>query len=257
MKVIFKIQTNNNVMELPIENLSTIILGRSSRSDFKIPDELMSSKHLKIFLKPPKIHIMDLDSKNGTYLNGIRIESSDVFLGDEIKIGSTKISIAAEKMDANSRDALVFPGPSLDRAHHELRPDFTGARDFNQSQTKAQSGKLNSHNIDKEVALRKKAQSNIKLSKQEIKLRNKMRSTLSSMFDFLLMIFCVSLPLVITNILVMNSVISLGTKKIPIMFFSELIVVGGFWWVNFKMLKFSLGEKVAGIEQLYKDQLLG
>ena len=256
MKVIFKIQTNNNVMELPLENLSTVILGRSSRSDFKIPDELMSSKHLKIFLRPPKLHITDLDSKNGTYLNGIRIESSDVFLGDEIKIGSTKISITAEKMDPNSRDALIFPGPSIDRAHHELRPDFTGARDFNKGQVKRAPGKFHSSSVDKEVSLRKKAQSNIQLSKQEIKLRNKMRSSLSSMFDFILIIFSISFPLILTNILVMNSVVDLGRQKIPFIFLTEGIFVGVIWWLNFKRLKFTLGEKVAGIQQLYKDQHL-
>ncbi len=255
MKVILKIQNQTSSSEYKLENLKTVTFGRSSKSDVKIPDELLSGTHLKLQLNFPRFIVTDLDSKNGTYLNGIRIEQSEIFVGDEIKAGSTKITIASEKMEKIALSALTFPGANNERAHHELRPDFTGAREMNQIHKKSKRRNPQSlSSFEKEIFLRKRANSKIKLTKHEIKLAEKLKSNFASALDTLLMLVSFLLPLIFANYMMIRFSIILGPLKLPILFVTSLIFCGLFYLINFKWLKFSLGEKFAGIEKVYLNQ---
>lgn len=255
MKVLLRLQTNTIVNEIPLDSNTSVVLGRSSRSDHKIPDELMSGTHCKITLRPPQLEVTDLESKNGTYLNGLRVEQADIFLGDEIKIGSTKITIVAEKMDQNSINALTFPGVAKDRAAHGLQLDFTGARMINQGHGGLQiSEKRPTASANKELEVRKKAHSKIKLSKEEIKLRNKKATSLSSTLDTIFIFFSVALPLVITNSLIFINPALIEGNRLLSMVISVVVGFGLFYVINFKLLKFTLGEKFAGIQRLYENQ---
>lgn len=255
MKVLLRLQTNTIINEVPLESNSSVTIGRSSKSDYKIPDELMSSIHCKITLRPPKLEIIDLDSKNGTYLNGLRIEQAEIFMGDEIKVGSTKITILTEKMDQNSINALTFPGVAKDRAAHGLQLDYTGARMVNQGQITLQvSDKRPTSSANKELEVRKQAQSKIKLSKQEIKLRNKKATSLSSTLDTIFIFFSVAVPLVMTNALIFINPLLIKDNRLLLMGFAVTVGFSLFYVINFKLLKFSLGEKFAGIQKLYENQ---
>ena len=69
--------------------------------------------------------VYDLGSKNGTAVNGIKIESAEVYVVDEITVGDTKIVIHTPRMDKDSIAALIFKGNPLDRNGKNLRLDFT------------------------------------------------------------------------------------------------------------------------------------
>lgn len=255
MKVVLKVSTHQSTSEIVLENNTEITIGRSKKSEYKIPDDQMSSVHLKLTLHPPTLTLEDMGSKNGTYLNGIRVEESEVFFGDEIKIGTSKITISPEKMDLNSIQALTFPGPNKDRAAHELNLDFTGARQFNQKSLSNESKKRNhGPNQKKEIELRKIAKSRIKLSKQEIRLRNKTQSSFSSTIDTIFLLISVIAPLVFLNIIFLRWPNFFINQKMSIFLTVEVLTFMTAWLWNFKLSKFSIGEKLAGIEKLYRDQ---
>lgn len=257
MKVILKLQSKNLTTEIPMEMNTSVIFGRSSSTDHKISDELMSSRHLMITLWPTKLEVKDLESKNGTYLNGIRIEQAEVFVGDEIKAGSTKISIFSDKMDPKSVEDLTFPGGSKERISHELRLDFTGARQMNQQyflNTRGTHNHPTPSSMEREVEVRKRAHSKIKLSKEEIKNRNKVRSSMASTIDVLLLVMVIALPLIATNLIIMMNPFLMQQNRTTMILGSEIVIVAIFFVLNFKMLKFSLGEKMAGIEKIYLNQ---
>jgi 3',5'-cyclic-nucleotide phosphodiesterase len=48
----------------------SLLVGRSAESDLQIKDRFVSRKHLRISRKGSKIFIKDLNSRNGTFLNG-------------------------------------------------------------------------------------------------------------------------------------------------------------------------------------------
>lgn len=255
MKVILRLQTNTIVNEILMDPNTSVVIGRSSKSDHKIPDDLMSSLHCKFSLKPPQLEVVDLESKNGTYLNGLRVEQADIFLGDEIKIGGTKVTILTEKMDQNSINALTFPGVARDRVAHGLQLDFTGARMINQSHSGIQiTEKKPTASANKELEVRKKAHSKIKLSKEEVKLRNKKASSLASTFDMILTVFAVAFPLVVSNSVFLMNPQLFQDQRLLVMLISVIVFTGLFFIVNQKLLKFTLGEKLAGIQKLYEKQ---
>lgn len=68
-----------------------LIIGRDdSKADIVIPDRRVSREHAEIVLRNGNYFIRDLGSKNGTYLNGKRLEAASILQdGDEIHVGMT------------------------------------------------------------------------------------------------------------------------------------------------------------------------
>ena len=68
---------------------SKITLGRGRNVDLTIQDRLSSRLHCSIEFKDNAWHVSDLKSRNGTYLNGERIQEARLNIGDRIRIGET------------------------------------------------------------------------------------------------------------------------------------------------------------------------
>ena len=68
---------------------STIIVGRSSKSDIQIDQESVSRSHAKILNTGKNIILRDLGSTNGTYVNDQLVDEYVLRDGDFIKIGRT------------------------------------------------------------------------------------------------------------------------------------------------------------------------
>lgn len=66
-------------------------IGRSGEADVRIEDRFASSVHARIYSRGAQYYVEDLNSTNGTYLNGAQLhgeaELSDL---DQIKIGDTE-----------------------------------------------------------------------------------------------------------------------------------------------------------------------
>ena len=62
-------------------------LGRADKADVKIDSESVSSKHASLIFKEGNIMLKDLDSTNGTRINGERIQCQVLNEGDLISIG--------------------------------------------------------------------------------------------------------------------------------------------------------------------------
>ena len=69
---------------------SSFIFGRSESCIICIKNETVSNKHIKIFIKDSTVFIEDLNSRNGTVVNGISLEAGKSVpyrLGDLVQIG--------------------------------------------------------------------------------------------------------------------------------------------------------------------------
>jgi hypothetical protein len=80
-------------------------------------EEMVSRKHARIELKEGKIHIEDLGSTNGTFVNGERIVKGWLKEGDRVLIGSNilKVIAMAEEGGPNTRrqpDSVSMPRPA-------------------------------------------------------------------------------------------------------------------------------------------------
>ncbi len=99
-----------------------ITIGRDPTNTFVIDDEEVSRFHLRIKRRGRLFICEDLESKNGTFINGDRILNSIVKNGDKILVGTTEyqfvasepdIQLAAEilKFDMVVADDLGLKGP--------------------------------------------------------------------------------------------------------------------------------------------------
>lgn len=72
----------------PLDRTETINIGRSEDCDIHLPDRQVSRYHARIVWEGDAWLLVDLDSKNGTHLNGqeVKNESAPLNDGDEIQI---------------------------------------------------------------------------------------------------------------------------------------------------------------------------
>ena len=94
-------------------------LGRSSKADMHVNDVGISRKHAQLVTWGEDVFIDDLDSANGTYLNGTRVDRRQQLQdGDKITLGSTTIlkftyhdeldeNFQKQMFDAALRDSLT------------------------------------------------------------------------------------------------------------------------------------------------------
>lgn len=69
---------------------SEAVIGRSSSSDIVIREDGVSRKHAKIVRdEDGTAKVIDLESTNGTYVNGLRVEVEALREGDQLRVGLT------------------------------------------------------------------------------------------------------------------------------------------------------------------------
>ncbi|CAN5724895.1 hypothetical protein BH20ACI4_BH20ACI4_00780 [soil metagenome] len=76
------------------EQHDTFLIGRSEDSHFCLPqDRFFSRHHCILEIAPPQIFLRDLGSTNGTFVNGIRVETAHMKNGDRIQGGETVLEV--------------------------------------------------------------------------------------------------------------------------------------------------------------------
>jgi pSer/pThr/pTyr-binding forkhead associated (FHA) protein len=69
-------------------------IGRSSEADVVLADPEVSRRHARFETRNGVVFVDDLESSNGTFLNGRRVrESIEVRPGDEVDVGTTRLLV--------------------------------------------------------------------------------------------------------------------------------------------------------------------
>jgi hypothetical protein len=65
-----------------------IVIGRGGECDLVLPERQVSREHVRVFRSGANYYLEDLDSKNGTWVNGKQVKSTTIPLrdGDEIHL---------------------------------------------------------------------------------------------------------------------------------------------------------------------------
>ncbi len=65
-----------------------MVLGRASDADIPINSTDLSRRHVKLKKAMGQFSIEDLGSRNGVYLNGLRVHSAVLHEGDNVQLGT-------------------------------------------------------------------------------------------------------------------------------------------------------------------------
>lgn len=97
------------------------IIGRSSKCDFTINDGILSRQHCKCYVQQDKAYVQDLESANGTLVNGEEIGTLPVALknGDIITLGATVLRL---ELNATA-DALTKASPAAIKINWTVSKD--------------------------------------------------------------------------------------------------------------------------------------
>lgn len=83
-------------IERLLNTQNEVIIGRASSCDIVLNEVMVSRNHTSIRKNGNSYIVKDLDSKNGTYVNGNRIKEKEIRGHDEIRITATKFKINGE-----------------------------------------------------------------------------------------------------------------------------------------------------------------
>src|SRR3954469_10894850 len=97
--------------ELKIEKTT---IGRLEDNAFQIAEQSVSSHHCEVLLKGNDVVVKDLNSTNGTYINGEKISEKPLKPGQILRVGSVEVRLEGDggaaatpaekkKMDPNTR----------------------------------------------------------------------------------------------------------------------------------------------------------
>jgi hypothetical protein len=70
---------------------SRLTIGRASRNDIALPDRTASKRHAIVGRVKGRAIVKDLDSRNGTFVNGEKVEKAVLLSGDRLKIGNVTL----------------------------------------------------------------------------------------------------------------------------------------------------------------------
>ncbi len=105
-----------------------IIIGRDEEGDIMLPDRQVSRQHIRIYRENDQYYITDLESKNGTWVNGQRLEGTrELNDGDEIHVA---LAIRLQFIGSGATAPLPFEPPAVIggrlRLESEARRVFIG-----------------------------------------------------------------------------------------------------------------------------------
>jgi len=109
----------------PIE--SKVVIGRDPACDIALPLEYLSRKHLELEVRSGHLFIKDLDSSNGTFLNGQRITESEIKPGDKIKLDVLTFEVSGPSHDSNK--TIIRTAPPKSAINTPQKPPITANKE--------------------------------------------------------------------------------------------------------------------------------
>lgn len=111
--IILATTDNEKSIEFPVMDKCTI--GRSSRCDLTLHDGQMSGRHGFLQFDQTGLFYTDLDSTNGSYINGARITKTQLKIGETLRIGNTNIIVDETKLTPEEKQVIGKSSPILSK----------------------------------------------------------------------------------------------------------------------------------------------
>lgn len=102
----------------------TQVLGSARDSDLPVRSSGVSRRHASVTLAGAEVTVRDLGSKNGTFVNGLRVEEARLSPRDWLQVGPVKLLLeAVEGGDARLALAIDRPAPAASATPAQIDTD--------------------------------------------------------------------------------------------------------------------------------------
>jgi pSer/pThr/pTyr-binding forkhead associated (FHA) protein len=95
----------------PIPPTGRAILGRSQTCDIVLPGTHVSRQHAELYFQSGRLHVKDLGSSNGTYVNRKKVQEGVVNPGDELRFDTLVFQVEAPEapvVEETAGDKTMF-----------------------------------------------------------------------------------------------------------------------------------------------------
>lgn len=93
--------------KIVVKNPGVFTIGRARDNDFCFDNPYVSSAHSKLTFDGSRWSVLDLESTNGTYVNGYRIQSRGLNAGDMVYIMGLKLVVGSNFLAVNDPDGTL------------------------------------------------------------------------------------------------------------------------------------------------------
>lgn len=120
-----------------------IIIGRDPGCDIPLALDYLSRNHVSLEPKSGKLFIEDLNSSNGTYVNGQRVEKSELKPGDKIKLDVLTFEVRgpSDKSASDPNQTIIRTAPAATAKANASKPNPANSQASNKN---AQSASVKS-----------------------------------------------------------------------------------------------------------------
>ena len=81
-------------------NIKTV--GRATRADFIVDAPMVSRLHCRLSAGTAELEVVDLDSTNGTFVNGERVTRGVLKRGDRLGVGRVEMTVTQPSADGQN-----------------------------------------------------------------------------------------------------------------------------------------------------------
>ena len=101
----------------------SLTIGRREDNDIRLTHSTVSRNHTRVYLKDSRAFVEDMDSRNGTYLNGEQIDKAVLSNGDVIWIGE----VALRFLQENESNGVDEAAETQELTHASLSQGLPGS----------------------------------------------------------------------------------------------------------------------------------
>ena len=95
--------SQRDIAELVIDRFPCVV-GRDPGCDQRVEAMTVSRRHCCFFLRDEEVRVRDLESRNGTYVNGERLTASRaVYSGDKVGVGPVGFRVVLDHLEPADR----------------------------------------------------------------------------------------------------------------------------------------------------------
>jgi CheY-like chemotaxis protein len=102
----------------------SVTIGRSKRADLNLNDSAIGAEHSRILVREDEVVIEDLNSKNGTFVNQVPVERSEIKSKDRIQLGKSELEIHLEPLTEKNRLSSAIYTSALIAGYTDEERDY-------------------------------------------------------------------------------------------------------------------------------------